>query len=232
MGNLLAIYDLNNIVIRAHAGMMKSGLSSSKGVPTGGIFGAIRTFNTYIQKLEASHVICFWDRGRSTFRTALREEYKGDRPKSAYLEPGELQLTFQLFEEYLNLLDVGSYSEFGVEADDLIAGCVWSLQDQTPISILSADHDLRQLVRQPDPYPVTVVKPSMSSTKPNEQTYTYQTVIDEYKLPPHRLAEIWAVEGDQSDNIKGLRGYGPAKSRKLLEEFGTLDNARDLQHLF
>jgi len=222
--DLLLVFDCNNVVIRAHAGMMKSGLSSSKGVPTGGIFGAIRTFNTYIQKLKPTHVLCFWDYGRSTFRTALRSDYKGDRPKPAYLEPGELQLTFQLFEEYLYLSGVSSFKEQGIEADDLIAGCVFSLRDQTPISIITADHDLRQLVRQPDPYPVTVVKPSMSGTKPNEQTYTYQSVIDEYKLPPHRLAELWAIEGDQSDNLTGLKGYGPAKSRKLLEEFGTLDN--------
>lgn len=221
----LAIFDLNNMVIRAHSGMMKSGLSTADGTQTGGLFGAIRVFNGYIQKLQPTHVACFWDYGRSTFRTAIAQDYKGDRPTSSYLEPGDVQNTFRLFEEYLDLIRVFHHKEAGIEADDLIADCVIQHQNDVPITILSADHDLRQLVRQPDPYPVTVIKPSMSSTKPNEYTYTYQSVIDEYKLPPHRLAEIWAIEGDSGDNIFGVPKYGPVKSLKVLQEFGSLSNA-------
>ena len=196
---LCLVVDCNNMVIRAHAGMLKAGLATKAGIPTGGLFGSVRALNRYIQNLKPTHIACFWDFGRSSFRVGIAEDYKGDRPKSEYLKPGDLQQTFKLFEEYLNLIGVFHYKELNVEADDLIANCVMDHRDTVPITILSADHDLRQLVRQPDPYPVTVVKPSMSSTKPNEVTYTYQSVVDEYKLPPHRLAEIWAIEGDASD---------------------------------
>lgn len=196
---LLMVFDLNNLVLRCQAGMSKAGLTNKEGIPTGGLFGSIRVFNGYIQKLQPTHVACFWDFGRSVFRTQIQADYKGDRPKSAYLEPGEVQLTFHLFEQYLDLIRVFHYKEEGIEADDLIADCVYQNRDSLPITILSADHDLRQLVRQPDPYPVTVIKPSMSSTKTNESTYTYQSVIDEYKLPPHRLAELWSIEGDIGD---------------------------------
>lgn len=223
--DLLLIVDTNNVVVRAHAGMASAGLTASDGTPTGGIFGAIRTLNMYIQRLKPTHIVCFWDFGRSTFRTQIRADYKGDRPKPNYLEPGELQKTFQLFEEYLRLANIQQYKEENVEADDLIASCVTDLRDQTPITILSADHDLRQLVRQPDPYPVTVIKPSMSSTKPKESTYTYDSVVEEYKLPPHRLAELWAIEGDIGDNVRGVPGYGPVKALKALQAWGHLSNA-------
>jgi len=63
------------------------------------------------------------------------------------------------------------------------------------------------------------------SKKQSEKTWTYQSVIDEYKLPPHRLAEVWAVEGDIGDNIRGVDKYGPIKTLKVLQEYGSLNNA-------
>ncbi len=222
MPNSCLVVDLNNVVIRAYSGMMKADLRSSDGTPTGGLLSAIKTLNGYIQKLDSTHVSCFWDYGKSTYRTSIRPEYKGDRPKSTYLEPGEIQTTFQLFEEYLDLVGIFHYKEQGIEADDLIGHCVSTFKTELPITVLSADHDLRQLVSQSNPYPVTVVKPSMSSSKPNSSTYTYESVVEEYGLPPHRLAEIWAIQGDVGDNIIGVRGYGPAKSLKVIREYGDL----------
>jgi DNA polymerase I, thermostable len=37
------------------------------------------------------------------------------------------------------------------------------------------------------------------------------------------MPEIWALTGDSSDNIAGIKGIGPAKARKLIEEYGDLD---------
>lgn len=220
----LVVCDLNNLTLRAHAGMAKAGLKTKGGVATGGLFGCIRIFNGYIQKLQPTHVACFWDFGKSSFRTAIQSDYKGDRPKSSYLEPGEVQNTFHLFEEYLNLIQVFHYKEQNVEADDLIANCVTDHQHELPITILSADHDLLQLVRVPSPFPVVVVKPSASS-KSGELVHTYQSVVDKYKLPPERLAELWAIEGDSSDAVRGVPKYGPVRALKVLQEFGTLSNA-------
>lgn len=221
---LLLLVDGNNVTIRAHSGMVKAGLTSSDGTLTGGLYGCIRTFNSYVQRLNPSHVIVFWDNGRSTFRKEIYADYKGDRPTRSEEESSELSATFRLFKEYLDIIGLSHMSCEGVEADDLIAKAVLDHQDQVPITILSADHDLRQLVRQPNPYPVTVMKPSMSKTA-KEATYTYQSVIDEYKLPPHRLAELWAIEGDTSDNIKGVPGFGPVKALKALQEHGSLNDA-------
>lgn len=225
------LFDGNNVLIRAHSGMSYSGLSTSEGVPSGGLYGVIRVLHMYIQKMNPTHIVWTWDGGKSDFRTALRSEYKGNRPKKT--EPGEdekydsLVSTFSAFGEYLSLLGVRQIRVKGTEADDLMAQFTKEHRDEIPITLVTADHDLRQLVRQPNPYPVMVLKPSMSSRgghSVKEVYYTYDKVIEEYKLPPHRLPELWAIQGDSSDNIKGVPGMGPVKSLQALKEFGDLQS--------
>lgn len=230
---LAVVVDGNNILIRAHGGMSYSNLTTSDGTPSGGLYGTIRVFHMYLAKLKPTHVLWCWDQGGSSFRTAINGEYKGNRPKKTV--PGEdpsydeLVATFRNFQEYLGLLGVAQVRKHGVEADDWIAQFVVENSKEIPITILSADHDVRQLIRHPDGgYPVHVLKPSVSNSNSGrralkEKLYTYDSIIEEYKVPPHRLPELWAIQGDSTDNIRGVPGLGPVRSLAALKEFGDLN---------
>jgi 5'-3' exonuclease len=228
------VVDGNNILIRAHSGMSQSNLTTSDGRPSGGLYGTIRMFHMYLAKLKPTHVLWCWDQGKSTFRTSINSSYKGNRPTKS--NPGEdenyddLIATFKNFQDYLDLLHVAQIRRPGVEADDWIAQFVVEHRGRVPITILSADHDVRQLVTQPTEgeHPVEVLKPSVSNSNSvrrafKEKLYTYEAVLEEYGLVPERLPELWAIQGDQSDNLPGARGMGPVRSLEALGKYGSLD---------
>ena len=57
--------------------------------------------------------------------------------------------------------------------------------------------------------------------------YHAQDVIDEYGITPAQVVEIKALEGDSADNIPGLPGIGKVTAQKILQQYGTAENAHD-----
>ena len=86
--------------------------------------------------------------------------------------------------------------------------------------IVSADHDLQQLIR----HNITVVKPSISYKDIEEEVYDVASILEQWGVEPWRLPEIWALMGDKGDNVKGIPGIGPKKATKLIAEYGNLDS--------
>jgi len=113
----------------------------------------------------------------------------------------------------------------GVEADDIIATA--ALKHSTifdKIIIVSADHDLHQLIREN----IIVVKPSISYKDIDAEVYDTEAIKNEWGIAPERLSEIWALMGDKGDNVKGIPGIGPKKATKLIAEHGDLDTVLKL----
>ena len=223
---LLMLVDGNNICIQAFSALSKAGLKrSSDGMASGGIFGAVRVLTSYVATLRPTHVLFTFDYGLSKFRSELLPEYKGNRKKHSDREVDEgymaLKENFKEFQRFLDLVGIKWYREYGVEADDHMAKAVKLFSRDVPITILSADHDLRQLVsRQPI---VTVMKPKMGGQSfSKEKVFTYDRIIEEYEFPPEKLPEVWALQGDSSDNIPGIPGIGPKRATEMLKKHGEL----------
>lgn len=181
-----------------------------------------------IRRYEPTHVLIAFDKGRSSKRLAIDPEYKANRvrskeKKAALKDPVEdfrpqLDLVFQFCLKigipYLRLENV--------EADDIIAKAAIEFGEVfDQVVIVSADHDIHQLIREN----VIVVKPSLSQSRDvKEEVFNTQSVIDQWKVEPIRLPEIWAIMGDKGDNVPGVPGLGPVKATKLIEEHGDLES--------
>jgi DNA polymerase-1 len=113
-----------------------------------------------------------------------------------------------------------------VEADDIIATAALSnaaVFDN--IIIVSADHDLHQLIR-PN---ISVIKPSISYKEIEEEQYDMASILEQWGVDPWRLPEIWALMGDKGDNVKGIPGIGPKKATKLIADHGDLASVLSLE---
>ena len=44
---------------------------------------------------------------------------------------------------------------------------------------------------------------------------------------PQKTMWIGTLSGDSSDNIPGMNGIGPVEAKKIIEEYGELDNIPD-----
>ena len=66
------------------------------------------------------------------------------------------------------------------------------------VTIMSSDKDFLQLVDDR----ISVWSPT------KKKLYTPEQVMEEYGIPSHNLLMYRIFDGDKSDNIEGVRGYG------------------------
>ena len=114
----------------------------------------------------------------------------------------------------------------GLEADDLIGAYTEAaVAEGWPVTILSSDKDMGQLVRV-DP-PVRLVR-----EVPRPQVWDPSTVRERFGVEPERLPDVLALAGDRSDGIPGVPGIGVKTAAKLLAEQGpTLERLLDRKAL-
>jgi len=190
-------------------------LTTKDGRESGALYGAIVTLSTLVRQFRPTHVLWLADWGQSTARLAMNPEYKANRVHSDY----DLSPQYEAFDTFLDLVGIRHYREHGVEADDLMAAAAFKFSTEMPVVIVSADHDLRQLVSDR----ISVLKPSMGSAPgAKEVLFTPKKIIEYYGLPAGRLPEAWSLCGDSGDNIQGIVGVGFKTALKMLNQCGTL----------
>ena len=112
----------------------------------------------------------------------------------------------------------------GFEADDVL-GTLCRQADERGVNTMvwTGDSDLLQLV-SPN---VSVL---LNRPRGRPALYDLEAVRKRYEgLGPEAVADIKALQGDTSDNIKGVPGIGIKTAIKLLTEFGDIDGI--YQHL-
>jgi DNA polymerase-1 len=198
-------------------------LRTRKGVGTWGLYGTINSVSSQIKEYQPSHILVTLDSGRSSKRVALLPQYKANRLTNRpddNLEESKRQIN--LFQEFCLRAGIHVTRVPGLEADDVIAKAAKTFyNDFDSIVIVSADHDLRQLVNDK----TIVVKPSLGQSRDvKEETYTLERLETEFGISPDRLPEIWALMGDKGDNIPGVPSVGEKTATKLIEKYGNLSN--------
>lgn len=185
MKKRLLVFDGHNIFIRSFSGLMRQGLTAPDGSGTWGIFGAFNVVASLIRKYEPSHVLIAFDKGRSAKRLAIDPEYKANRKRNenkpqspvndAFSQDFKPQLATFMHLCLKNGLPFMQLQD--VEADDIIATAALSFENIfDSIVIVSADHDLHQLIRDN----ITVIKPSISYRDIEEEIYDVATVMAEW----------------------------------------------------
>ena len=128
-------------------------------------------------------------RGPDNFRREIYPAYKANRKKEMTEKEREL------FDYSYNQLEShwGAEKATGMEADDLLA--IW--HTETPGIIASLDKDMLQV-------------PGLHY---NFRSKEFQYIEEE---EASYLLHLQMLTGDSTDNIKGLKGIGPVKAKKIL----------------
>jgi DNA polymerase I len=104
----------------------------------------------------------------------------------------------------------------GYEADDIIGSIAHEHQnDEYQIVIISSDKDLCQFVRDGHVHIFDAMKRKFMKES---------DVLEKFAVPVHQVRDYLAIVGDSSDNIPGIKGFGPKKAESLLSTYGTLEN--------
>ena len=100
--------------------------------------------------------------------------------------------------EYLEFLPVTTITIGGIEADDTMAYITKQILKTSNIVLMSTDKDFLQLVN----HRVSVWSPT------KKKMYDPPKVLEDYGIPSHNFAVYRSIDGDKSDNIDGVRGWG------------------------
>src|SRR5829696_3144751 len=171
----------------------------SDGLPVGAVSGFCnmlwRLMRDKIDGEAPTHIAVVFDASASTFRNALYDQYKAQRPEP----PSDLKPQFRLIREAVHAFDLPCIEQDGFEADDLIATYVCEAADKgATVTMVASDKDLMQLIR-----PGVVMYDSMK-----EKRIDAAGVIEKFGVPPEKVADVQALAGDSVDNVPGVPGIG------------------------
>jgi len=209
----LVVLDTHAILHRAYHALPD--FSSSKGVPTGGLYGLLTMLIKIINDLRPDYIAAAVDLPGGTFRDEAYKEYKGTRAQT------EDALVEQLKRapEVLRAFGVPVYSAKGFEADDVIGTIVEKLKKKKDVEVViaSGDKDTLQLI---DGERVRVFTLGKGLT--DTIMYDASRVRERYGFGPEGVPDLKGIAGDPSDNIKGVPGVGEGSALKLLATYESL----------
>jgi 5'-3' exonuclease/transcription antitermination factor NusG len=213
------LVDGHNLAVRCAVVPGLDTLKDSKGRYTGAIVGFLRSLGSFKKRFPGAEIVVAWDCSNQR-RRSLFPDYKANRPTNPLATtvhgPNGANGASP-FDQIHWLRDVLPY--LGVkqawnpeeEADDVIA----TLAQRGRCVVVSTDRDLLQLVSP-------MVRQFVPS---NDKLYDPATVEAEYGVPPNRMVDLRSLDGDSSDNIPGVPGFGLKTAAKLLRLYGTVEGA-------
>lgn len=193
-------------------------LSNGQGTPTNALYGMARLLLQLDKEFPAEYGALVFDCGKCVRRTALLPQYKAQRPPM----PEELRCQVPRIRRWAQAFGWRLLEREGFEADDLLAA-IAARREGTPVTILTADKDLGQLVQDGQ---VQILKPEKGG---RWQTLGEREIQEKHGVPPCQLRDFLALLGDTADNIPGIPGCGPKTASRLLQQWGSIDAL--LEHL-
>ena len=210
----LYLLDGNSLVFRAFFALPID-LATKAGQVTNAVHGFTSMLVMLLRDNEPSGVAVAFDRPEATFRDAIVEDYKGNRPDT----PDLLVPQFGLVRQILGAMGVVTVEKAGFEADDILATLATTARDAgRDVVVVSGDRDTFQLVE--DPYVrVMYTRRGISDTV----VYDEAGIIERTGVPPRAYPTLAALRGDTSDNLAGVPGVGEKTAAKLVTAYGDLD---------
>ncbi len=211
------ILDGMALIYRAFYAFINNPMRTAGGLNTSAMFGFVNTVASVISREKPDYIVACLDASGPTFRHERYEAYKATRQAA----PQELKDSIPWIIDLLAAMNIRTVRIPGYEADDLIGTFTRMADEQGGLHsyMVSADKDLGQLL-----------SPTCSFWKPGKKGGEFEVVdmpafLEEWGIAePKQIIDILALMGDASDNIPGVPGVGAVTARKLIAQFGSVEN--------
>src|SRR3954463_7631008 len=206
--NTLLLVDGSSYLYRAFHALPE--LRSSKGEPTGAIYGVLNMLRKLAADYKAGARACVFDAKGKTFRDHVYAEYKPNRTPM----PDDRAAQVEPLREAVAALGWPVLVIDGVEADDVIATLTEQAKNDGWRTVISTgDKDFAQLVEE---------RVMLVNTMSNEKL-DIEGVKKKFGIPPEKFLDYLTLIGDAIDNIPGVDKVGPKTACKWIEKYGSLE---------
>lgn len=211
----LFLLDGMALVYRAHFAFIQAPRITSKGFNTSAIFGFCNSLLEVLYKEKPDYIGVAFDTHEPTFRHEQNANYKANRPDT----PNEILAAIPYIHKILAAMGIPELSVPGFEADDVIGTLAKKAAKQgIKTYMMTPDKDFCQLVEEN----ILCYRPKRVG---NEiEILDIQGVIDKFGVPPAQVPDVLGLWGDAVDNIKGIPGIGEKTAKKLIQEYGSIEN--------
>ena len=215
----IIIVDGNSLLFRAYYALYnidKDKLMHSKdGTPTNAIFAFSNMLVSLLNQLnKGDGIFVAFDKGAKTFRHKTLESYKANRPPC----PEDLIVQFPIARELLDSLNILYYEADDYEADD-IAGNMAKLAEKAgyKVQIYTSDKDYLQLINEN--ISIKLIKKGLKDIhEMNSETFK-----EEWGFEPKYIPDFKGLNGDSSDNLKGIPKIGEKTAKTLISTYGSFE---------
>jgi DNA polymerase-1 len=212
---LLLVLDGNSLLHRAYHAAPLGRLTDSDGRPVWALKGLVGYIARAAAKLRPDGVLVGFDCPEHSARKADYPSYKGHRAE----KPSDLAEQILAAPELLRATGISTVVPTAYEADDVLAS-----------SAAHANrHGWRSVLMTSDRDAFNLIDASTSILRVRNGGFDEAELVTETSLAricgvaPWQYRDYAALCGDPSDNLPGVRGFGPATAARLLTAFGSLD---------
>lgn len=212
----LFLLDAYALIFRAYYALMRNPRFTSGGLNTSAIFGFVNSLQDVLKKEQPTHIAVCFDPPGGTFRHEAYKEYKANRDET----PEDIKLAVPYIKRIIEAYNIPVIEVSGFEADDVI-GTLAHVAGEHGFEtyMMTPDKDFGQLVTEN----VKIYHPARRGNEAEVQG------VEEIKAKygftsPLQVIDLLALMGDSVDNIPGCPGVGEVTAKKLIHEFGSVEN--------
>lgn len=210
----LVLLDSHAIIHRAYHALPD--FVSSKGQPTGALYGIVTMLLKIITDLKPDYIVACYDLPQKTFRHEAYDAYKAGRAKTDDALVDQIIFSREIFKAF----NIPIYDAPGFEADDILGTIATHVHNEKlSVIIASGDMDTLQLVHG-NHIKVFTLKKGINDTI----LYDEKAVVERFGFKPKLLPDYKGLRGDPSDNIIGIKGIGEKTAETLIKNFGTIES--------
>jgi DNA polymerase-1 len=212
----LFLLDAYALIFRGYYAFIKNPRINSKGLDTSAIMGFMNSLMDVIKREKPDHLAVAFDNGGSDLRNDIFPEYKAHRDAT----PEAIKIAVPYIQELLRAMHIPIIEVKGYEADDLIGTIAKQAEKQNyQVFMVTPDKDFAQLVSEN----IFMYKPARMGN--GIEIWGIPEVLAKFEVErPEQVIDFLGMMGDAADNIPGLPGVGEVTAKKLLKEFGSMEN--------
>lgn len=212
----LFLLDAYALIFRGYFAFIKNPRINSKGMDTSAILGFMNSLMDVIRREKPDHLAVAFDNGGSDYRNELYQEYKAHRDET----PEAIKIAVPYIQQFLKAMHIPIIEKVGFEADDLIGTLSKQAEKEGyQVFMVTPDKDYAQLVSEN----IFMYKPPRSGN--DIEIWGIPEVCEKFEIEhPEQVIDFLGMMGDSADNIPGFPGVGEVTAKKLIKEFGSMEN--------
>lgn len=203
------LIDGSGFLYRAYYGLRP--LHTAKGIPVQAVYSFCRMIKKLADTFKPHYMALVWDSKGETVRHIMYPAYKATRSAP----PSDLFEQKKYIQKFADLVGLKQFEKTGVEADDILFSLTKDFTQQgIDVLLITSDKDMEQVLSNHatiyDPFKDVFIDLSAFQQKRG--------------FSVEKLPFYFALVGDSSDNIPGVKGIGAKTAEQLVQQFQSLDD--------